>query len=365
MKNAYLHPLDYVIGAKYYLVEDKVDVEYRVNSDSFYVEEIIDFNKLGFNYSDGAYIVLEIIKRDIDTFSVVDILSRELGLPRGNIVYMGLKDKYSHSKQYLFVKKELYRESKWDVEGEYKNFIVKKLGFVRRKPHSRDHLGNLFKVSIQECSEEDYFKAKRILEAIQRYGLPSYFGYQRFGVKRFNNHLLGKYIVINRYDLFIKELLHNIYPNESIESINERLYGSFSSQRIYEKILVNSSDPWRGIRIIRSMVGDLFLDAYASYLYNLLLNRVIEENGWNSLDSNYPTIGCLDSIKYYREILDIEGLSHNKLLDLKCWYRRGLFRFRSFDLRREGRGFELSFTLDRGFYASIVLRELFKNNLVL
>ncbi len=365
MKPVYLHPLDYGIGAKYYLTREEISIEYRIDSNSFYVEELIDLDSLGYSTLNGNYVVLGIYKKNVETFEILNTLARKLGIPRENILYMGLKDKNSTSLQYFFIRKELV-DPYYLGEGLVgKSYRIVFKGYVRRKPRRRDVIGNKFKVFVKDTEYENYVKAKKILEQINKHGLPSYYGYQRFGVKRTNTHILGKYLVLNRLDLFIEELLHNIYPGETIYSIRNRVRNNYTGKMLYEKIIYNSKDLEKSIKKVLSLINNLYIDAYSSYLYNLLLNKIIDSMGWNMLDQEYPSIGCSSSLNYYRDICSIEGIKIENNNLFRCWFRRGLFKPLSIDIVFKGNSMEISFVLKSGFYASIVLRELFKEKLVL
>lgn len=362
--NTYFHPLDYAVGLKHYLTRDKVEATYRLSSETFFVEELVDFNKLGLNNEDGEYVVLKIVKRNIDTFSVLSDLSSKYGLPVENILYMGLKDRNSTSTQFFFIKSALV-DRFGDLEISGKNYETINYGYVLKKPRRRDLVGNRFKIILRDVNYKVYDMMRSILKKIVENGLPSYYGYQRFGVTRFNTHLLGKYILIRRLDLFADELLKSIYPGEDLAIIQRRFRGDYGGSMVYEKILYRSRDPFRAISRLRRMLNELYVDAYGSYLYNLLLNNVIDRSGWIGLDNNYPLIGCRDSLTYYRDIMLNEGIGEAMTGLFKCWYRYGLFKPINPVIDYQNRDVVLEFTLSRGLYASIVLRELFKDNLVL
>lgn len=335
-----------------------------MNEESFIVEEIINWSNIGFSRENGSYVVFEINKKDIDTFKTLRIISNELCIPEQNIFFMGLKDKDSTSKQFFFVKKELV--SKHVVGKEIilnNNLKYKIIGYVARKPRRKDLVGNKFTLIIRGTDKKDYCTSANIMDKIAKYGLPSYYGYQRFGLKRTNSHLLGKYLISGRIDLFIREFLKGVYPNESDESIINRIYHRFDKM-LYEYILVSTREIWRAVSKVNKMIRNILIDAYASYLYNMLLNRIIENHGWTGLDKEFPMPGCLDGIGFYKEILVYEGLDERVLKYMKCWYRKGLFKPLNIDLSYDGDVLKISFILESGIYATIIMRELFKDNLL-
>jgi len=360
LNKTYLHPLDYVIGAKHYLTSEKLDVEYTVSPDNFYVEEIIDLNTLGFNNEKGEYTVYLLEKRNIDTLTAVRLIAKEMNIPFENLVVLGFKDRASTSRQYVFVKTTLVSDID-EITG--RSFKVKRLGFTRRKPRKGELQGNRFKILIGDDRESTLHRLKQLMNQIIQHGLPSYYGYQRFGVSRFNTHLLGKYIVTGRFDLFVDEMLHGIYPLENPLNILLRINNIFPKTMYYENVVYRYK-PYIPQRFIRDLARDIYVDAYNSYLYNLLLNNIVESKGWSSLDDLYPTIGCVEYFdEYYGEIAKRELISINRINLFKCWFRNGLFKPKSIEIKHSDGSIILEFTLDKGFYASILLRELFKDNL--
>lgn len=356
----YVHPLDYVTGIKYCLTGMRLEAEYTPGPENFFVEEIIDWRRLGFSRSGGGYIVYMAVKRGIDTFRMIDCFSWDLGIPKSNIVFLGLKDRDATSRQYLFIKRSIVRNPPIEITGA--RYSARLIGYVQRKPSKTHLLGNRFKV-IVDGSDKIYATAKEIMSVIHVMGLPSYYGYQRFGARRPNTHLLGKYIVENRLDLFLEELLNRVYPGEHLESLMMRLRKKFTRRLFFEYQFIKEGVlELSGVLRRDRRLFMLLVDAYQSYLYNLLLSRIIEVDGWNGLNREYPVPACRSS-RLYAEYLGVDT-SPIARAGARCWWRKGIFYPRNIYVGRRNGAVILGFTLDRGMYASIVLRELFKDNLL-
>jgi len=360
----YPHPLDYAAGIKYCLTALKAKTSYIINPSSFYVEEVVDWAKLGFSKDRGQYVVLKLEKKGIDTLSAISKMERLYGLPHGNLVFLGLKDRDATAVQYLFVRKELLKPSKVENEALTDKLHVRVIGYCRRRPRRKHLLGNRFRVIVNLNNNNDLYIVKRILRLVVEHGLPSYYGYQRFGIKRSNSHLLGKYTLLGRLDLLSFELLHGVYPYEAKPSIIGRLAHYFFPAMSYERRYLAERDLGKAISRLKRETHSILISAYAAYLYNLLLNKVIERKGWNGLKERYPGIGCQEAYeRFYREILEIESVLPAKLLGFRCWYREGAFKPLNISLRHDNDKIIIEFTLKRGFYATIVLREIFKDSL--
>ncbi len=358
----YPHPLDYVVGIKYALISSRINKIFTPTPENFYVEELVDFESMGYNAEKGEYAVIQVEKRHIETLRALEVLAKALNIPVENLHIMGFKDKAAHTKSYVFIRRTILDYSKLPLEK--RGLRADLVGYVRVKPLIKYHLGNKFTIIVNDVGREDIEVFKDIVKQIEIHGLPSYYGYQRFGYHRCNSHILGKHLLFSREDLFADELLTKIYLYEDTASIAKRLlkdYRDLRHENAYLKrrsICTHNSLCKKYITILR--------DAYSSYLFNLLLNTIIEKRGWNYLDQEFPAPGCIEtSIPLYSTLLEIEGL---KLLDLRvlpCYYRHGLFKPEHNIIKISNSTLHYEFILKRGMYATIVLRELFKDNLVL
>ncbi len=358
---AFFHPLDYACGTWFYLSDKRINAVYKPGPDNFYVNEIVDWDRADYSMDSGEYIVYRVVKRSVDTFSVIRRLASSLYLPVTAVLYLGLKDRDATATQYVFIKKNILRRLVERVTG--KGFSASLYGYVARKPRRDLLVGNRFKIIIKPRDlmgvSEDL---ARYIGLINRYGLPSYYGFQRFGTLRFNTHLLGRFLAEKRVDLFLDELLYRLYPGEPVDSLFSRIKRVFPRSLEYEYLLSRRGFSGLNRLLARdSSLYRLYIDAYQAYLYNLLLSAIISRDGWAGLDRELPMPGCGGGI--YGEYLGIDKTS----LPLGrgyCWFRYGLFRLRDVDVKIIEDSIVLSFTLERGFYASIVLRELFKSGYI-
>ncbi len=358
---AFLHPLDYACGTWFYLADNRVDIVYKPGPDNFYVDEIVDWDRAGYNPDNGEYLVYRVVKKGLDTYSVIDRLASLLNIPVTSVLYLGLKDRDATATQYVFIKKNILRRRLENIND--KKFSAYLYGYIARKPRKDLLIGNRFKIIIRPRDPLRLFDyLTEYVGLINRHGLPSYYGYQRFGTRRFNTHLLGRFLVEGRADLFLDELLYRLYPGETVDSLFSRLRRVFPRRLEYEYLI--SKHGFRGLRELlagNSSLYRLFIDAYQAYLYNLLLSAIISRDGWAGLDRELPMPSCRD--KVYEELL---GVNTSNLPSGRgyCWFRRGLFRLRNVVVKIMEESVLLGFTLRRGLYASIVLRELFKSGYI-
>lgn len=359
--STYPHPLDYVTGLKYTLTRDKIPLEFEINPQVFHVEEVVDLHGLGFNKEHGEYAVLEMSKRGIEMFRALDYVTRELNIPSSNIYFYGIKDREATTTSYLFIKTSILHRHNLPIKT--RNLSVDLVGFIRRKPTREFFEGNRFTVIMEPRSEDYEHLVKKIIGIMEKHGLPSYYGYQRFGWKRYNSHILGKYIVLGREDLFSRQLLKTMYPREDPEASYKRILGIYTGM-LFESRYVAKPMGKRSRGII-SFIRDIYIDAYASYLYNLVLNSIIEKKGIEHLDMSIPMPGCTGSRGLYEDIFTLEGIDSSSVKYMPCFQRHGLFKPLFISISRTSEGLVLEFLLKPGMYATIVLRELFKDNLLI
>ncbi|MEM1731912.1 MAG: tRNA pseudouridine(13) synthase TruD [Desulfurococcaceae archaeon] len=352
----YPHPLDYIVGMKYHLTDLGVKKEFRISSETFQVEELIDLTKYGFTVNKTGYAVLKVVKKNTDTFETMRKLSKILDIPSSNILFMGLKDKNALSISYFFINHQFIDQRMFPVIN--KDFSISLLGFIKRKPRKSMHIANKFVIKLPEMSENEKDILKRISKLMISIGLPSYYGYQRFGTIRYNTHLLGKYVILGREDLFSMELLKSMYISE--ERFSRRMCGDFEDlfyEKVYTSRLHIMSDKVLGFS------KNIYIDAYASYLYNLLINMVIKTTGYTLLNRPLPMPGCLNYMKYYEKICKKEGLTTYHLTLMPCFMRNGLFYPFDVKIYETNEGVFYTFYLKPGMYATVVLREIFKEYL--
>ena len=194
---------------------------------------------------------------------------------------------------------------------------LEKIKQTNKKIHIGDLISNDFKITLHNCENKE--NLKKILKELKQKGMPNYFGPQRFGLNK-DNHIKGKRILKNRMKI-----------NENKEMIK------------------------------------FYIHAYQSYLFNQVLNKYIEKNQKPdfkevSLVGSGSRINN-DSVK---EILEDEGIKTKdfeleQFRNIKCiGSKRQLFvKVKNIEYK-ENEKIELNFTLPKGSYATILLREVNK-----
>jgi tRNA pseudouridine13 synthase len=163
----------------------------RAEADHFVVEEIALYEACG----EGQHLYVNLTKSGLTTREVQLRLERLFGLARGAVGFAGLKDKFARTTQTFslnvgyqsaaFIDEAVRRiESELPVRVNWAQFHRNKL----RPGHL---LANRFEITVTDLAvtlDEAVVRSQAIVAEIRRRGLPNFFGVQRFGQKGANAH---------------------------------------------------------------------------------------------------------------------------------------------------------------------------------
>ncbi len=158
----------------------------RSTPEDFVVEEDLGFAPDG----DGAHLLLKVRKRNANTGWVAQELARSLGCQVRDIGFAGLKDRRAVALQWfsLPVTARALEAAAGVVNPE---FAVLEVHRHRRKLPRGALAGNAFAIRIRDYTGSPAGLRARC-EAILAYGVPNYFGPQRFGRDASNLSRLGE-----------------------------------------------------------------------------------------------------------------------------------------------------------------------------
>jgi tRNA pseudouridine13 synthase len=160
----------------------------KVEPEDFEVEEIPAYAPSG----EGEHLFVWLEKRGRDTQDVAAELARGLGVPEREVSYAGMKDRRAVTRQFLCLPAAAEaRLPEQKLEG------VRLLWWQRNSTRLRTgHLrGNRFRIRIRDI--RDGAAARAVLERLGQTGLPNYFGSQRFGLDD-QNAGLGKRLLLGQ-----------------------------------------------------------------------------------------------------------------------------------------------------------------------
>ena len=176
-------------------------------SEDFFVQEIPIYEPSG----EGEHVFAEIQKINLTTFDAINRIARALNIPNRDIGYAGLKDARAITRQVFSIPGA--------TEAAVMGLRLPDLSVLWAARHNNKlrlgHLkANRFAIKIRDVSPTDVIKLRPVLSELQRRGIPNYFGEQRFG-RRGDNDKLGAAYVRGDHKALLSLLLGT--PNPQID----------------------------------------------------------------------------------------------------------------------------------------------------
>ena len=385
--------IDKEIGFSIYTTNSpSIQGKIKGNQNDFLVKEILSEKIINSFNNDEGHAVYLLKKSGVDTNHALTDIEKRYGLV---LKSLGLKDAKAQTEQYVYTYKKLKSLEK--IEGQ--KYFLKFIGFTP-KPISKKHmLGNFFEIKVSNLSEPLplFTGEEKIL---------NFFGYQRFGSRRPITHLVGKSIVKGDYTVALDYLLNfsskydSEKNNETRKLISERksdseiidlIPHSMDIERNLLKQLSIDKDPKNAIRSIPLNMRRFYVQAYQSFLFNKTLSYAYEyeeelfsptnvdicfdKNAEIGKFQNEPTqklaiplVGHSYYKKsrfdyYIKKILEDELLSPKDFfikdfqeISVDGGFRNASINYQNFSIDQN----LIKFQLQRGSYATIVLREILK-----
>lgn len=362
----------------------------KTKPEDFLVSEKLS-EKVTTNNKEG-YAVYILKKRKIDTKHALDGIFKKTGL---RLKSLGLKDASAITEQFVCS----VTKSR-SIEGfSNQKYSIKRIGFVEKPLSKKEMVGNHFKIKVVDASSNisEFSDFEKIL---------NFYGYQRFGSSRPVNHKIGKAMLFGDYAAAVNLLLSFTSKYDSDE--NKKLRKKFEDKLNYSKIveaippqmdlektivkqLIKNEDHWLAIKALPLSIRRFFIQAYQSFLFNKVVCMAFEEgedlfkpkqgdvcydkNGILGKFANDPSQRLAIPVigySYYKKTRFDEQIS--KILKAEEVLPKNFFTKKMQEVSNEG-GFrqasitckdysisdnDVQFTLSRGSYATIILREIIK-----
>ena len=352
----------------YSLGHSSIDFRFKQTARDFVVEEIPLYEFSG----DGEHLVMFVRKKNISTMEMVGVFARYLGIKNRDIGYAGLKDKHAMTKQYVSIHKQ-HEEALEKFEHE----SIKILSKVYHNNKIRiGHLrGNRFYIKLKKVNPTSAIKIDEALKNISEYGMPNYFGYQRFGNDG-DNHIDGEKIAKGEKkerNPKIKKLLINAYQSH--------LFNMWLSRRLEITTLVSNFQaielesllniPLEQIKKLKTqkhpfkvMLGDIMEHYPHGRLFDFDGSDEDLER-FNSQSISVTGLLCGSKVKTSSDTAGIIEKTFNDTINADGARRYAWV----YPTEVEGRfnqveaQYELNFTLPKGSYATVLIEELAKKKI--
>ncbi len=147
---------------------------FELGVENFAVEEVPAYAPSG----DGEHVFAWVQKRGLSTMYLVDRLASALGCSPRDIGYAGLKDRHATTRQWLSFQGLEDPDRLRDIEIE--GFDVLSISRHDNKLKTGHLRGNRFRIELP-CAAGCVEDVRQNLGDLERVGVPNYFGAQRFG----------------------------------------------------------------------------------------------------------------------------------------------------------------------------------------
>jgi tRNA pseudouridine13 synthase len=386
----------------------------KQRAEDFFVQEIPLYEPAGV----GEHVYAEVQKVGLTTFEAIKRIADELHVSSRDIGYAGLKDAHAITRQVFSIP--------GTTEQAVMNLRIPNLTIQWAARHGNKirlgHLaGNRFAVKIREVDPTHVLKLHPSLDVIQKRGMPNFFGEQRFG-RRGDNDKLGATLIRGRPEELLKILLGSPDPkiddpqtlqartNFAKHDLDGAMKGWPRSGGLERRILarlMKTGKAGLAVRAIDEKLRRLWVSALQSRLFNEVaaqriqsLDKLIDgdlaykhENGACFLVESAateqpradafeisptgPLVGYRmshplgEALKVEEAIFKSHGLTPGHFKqegrDRAKGARRPL-RVKPTDIQlaagvdEHGPHVTVAFTLPAGSYATVLLRELMKND---
>ena len=364
----------------------------RKQKEDFNVSELITKKSSSRICSDSGFAVYKLQKNGIDTRHALDEIFRKRGI---RLKSLGLKDASAITEQFVFTTYKTDRH----IEINEPKYSLKKVGFTDKVLSKKEMIGNHFQIKINGASNElsEFREFDKIL---------NFYGYQRFGSRRPVTHLIGRAIIQQDFAGAVDLLLSFTSEYDNTENTKIRELMSDTSkysealkiipknmdlEKIALKEMMEHNDPIKSIRALPLSIRRFFVQAYQSYIFNHTLSMSLDageelflpqaddvcynKNGELGKFENdhlqrlaIPFVGYSYYKKtrfdyYIEKILRDEGITHRDFFSKVIQEISSEGGFRNSSIKCDDYNVEdsiVSFSLSRGSFATIVLREIMK-----
>jgi tRNA pseudouridine13 synthase len=412
--------IDRLAGIEYYATEfDGMGGTIKKNTEDFHVQEIISnifLKQISPEQTrSNIFPVYEIRKKGMDSSHAILTLKKKTGL---DLKIVGIKDAKATTIQYASSNSSTRKVIKNMDLGKIKLTLV---GFSRKPIEKNNLVGNTFDIRIVEPKRDKLDNIAQFLCDINSLG--NYYGLQRFGSERLVTHLVGKAILERKFDKATEILLTYTtkYDSKYSQEIREKLRDIKSNPNLLREIppgmdieinlaqaILKGKDSISALRTIPINIRRLFVQAFQAYLFNKTLSIAIrdefsltvpEENDlcFDVFDDNLifgkirkyekekPTDSRIQRLpiirlpgysfqpgknrfdKIIKEFMKHENITAKDFfikemqeISESGGFRQACYVCKNFKYKKEENSLLVGFSVPKGSYATVLLRELIK-----
>lgn len=258
----------------------------RTIAEDFLVDEIPPERK----QTSGPFLICRLTKKNWELQHAVKEIAKRLGISHRRIGWAGTKDRNAVTTQWI----SLYNVTPEQVTAVYlKDITLEPLTRSNEGLSLGDLQGNRFSLVIRDPDPADLAcRVKSVSETVAA-GVPNYFGLQRFGAIRPVTHRVGEWILKGDYEQAVLTYVGMEFPGEpdDIKAIRSAFSATrdpapalhaLPVQMNYERAMLHHlierpGDYAGALQVLPPKLLSMFVSAFQSYLFNLLLSRRLDD----------------------------------------------------------------------------------------
>jgi len=385
----------------------------KSSEEDFRVEELIPKLEIASEDRPDYYPLYRVEKRLIDTPHMERSLGEAL---RSRLSYGGMKDKRAVAVQYVT---PTSTKSLRPARVVRERFTAQLVGFIPR-PLSRGMVtGNRFTIVLRGCCTDISARIEEVFALARSRRLPSFFGFQRFGAREAGTHLIGRALVRQEFKEAVSLML--LEPRTTDDEATRAARGAMVGgryaegaktlpahqdiERMVARRLSSEPEDWTGaLRAVPVKLRRLYVQAYQSLLFNKTLSLALAKgldisryesgDNWSEVSEDglatsrvhgvrecappsavpmvqlagfaYRNYGsrfdaCIEEVMAQEQVSAKEFyVKQMQEVSTEGGFRRPHLAFGDGSYNCEEDRADLSFTLARGQYATVLLREVIK-----
>ncbi len=358
----------------------------KTNLDDFIVQEISENGKVVpippdkmFMHGDkgGLFVGGRVWKKGIDNYRMLRIIAKAFGVQIADVSVAGIKDTRAVTTQLFSV----YQPKKMPNDPYlHENIELDSYQYYREKMYPGRLYGNRFTITIRE-----YKKDNINIEEINKLfnlGIINHYGYQRFGGLRPITAEFGRLLINRKYkeaiDVFIggednfrKIWLETHDPDVTLLEENIPII----ERDILKQLSKRPSDPRAAISKIPQFLFNISQSAFISLLTNHYLSirrdvdtiqpgeRNVNINKHRNIEIALPSNRWKQPLnKIWKEVFDYLDVKMKEFKQIRhttrlLWVYPENFKI----LESDDEKLKITFDLQKGSYATVVLREIMKS----
>jgi tRNA pseudouridine13 synthase len=407
-------PAERAVGIEWYVTGgEPCSGRAKTSPEDFGVSEQMEFKGLTSEESPGYFPLYRVEKRSIDTLHMAEELASVL---KSRVTYGGMKDKRSHSVQ--FVTPTSLRSAR-PAQVTREKFKADLVGYVP-EPVSRGSVaGNMFEVILRGCCPQIGDRIQGAISTAEGRRLPNFYGLQRFGAAGAGTHRVGKALVKKDFEEAVRLMLFAERPSddEDVKAAREAMAsgdyeegsrrlppGRDVERRVARELGRHSGEYLKALRAVPVKLRRLYVQAYQSLIFNRSMSVAVEKgedlaaarpgDNWAEVSSTGLATSLVRGVREplsrgavpmvqivgyafrdygsrfdacVKDVLASEGVAPREFyvqemqeVSSEGGFRRSHMAIHSPYWEVEEGTARLKFTLGRGQYATVLLREMIK-----